>query len=114
MLICCFLFIFTHFLCSGLTAVQGPQNNRSGTFRSDNELLEFKCNVCGTRFTQKGSLKRHLVIHTGKRRLKCEVQKLRIEAIPSHKTNIRYPLDPDVAREMIPVYERLTDPVPSL
>ena len=34
----------------------------------------------------------------------------RKEAIPSHKTNIRYPLDPDVAREMIPVYERLTDP----
>ena len=110
MLIYCLLFIFTHFLCSGLTAVQRPQNNRSGTGRSDNEVLEFKCKVCGTRFKHRGSLTRHLLNHTGKRRLKCEVQKLRKESIQSNKTNIRYPLDPDVAREMIPVYERLTDP----
>ena len=42
----------------------------------------------------------------------CFYQKAiaRQEDVPSHKDKIRHPLNVDVAREMIPVYERLTDP----
>ena len=37
------------------------------------EESQFKCDICGNAFSQKGHLKRHILTHTGEKHFKCDI-----------------------------------------
>ena len=49
----------------------------------------FKCEICGTHFSQSGHLKRHMRSHTGEKPFKCEICSAQFAHACNLKTHMR-------------------------
>ncbi|XP_056286147.1 gastrula zinc finger protein XlCGF57.1-like isoform X1 [Pseudoliparis swirei] len=49
----------------------------------------FSCDVCGKRFTERGALKRHMIVHTGEKPFSCDICEKRFTRQGSVKTHKR-------------------------
>lgn len=49
----------------------------------------FQCNTCGSRFTQKGTLKRHTSVHSGEKPFECKIHSYKGTQKGSLKIHIR-------------------------
>lgn len=67
---------------SAFTSTEAPTSH-NGTYSNKVSLKRFNCNLCPYFTNSKGNLKRHHLVHSGKRPYKCEMCNLAFTQLPN-------------------------------
>lgn len=61
-----------NFLFLGLLPLAAPKS-QTQSFQSDSEIRPHKCHFCSAAFTKSVHLKRHMLLHSGEKKFKCDI-----------------------------------------